>query len=59
MLAESAIQTKLDLQGGGTGLGLYFSATAAALHSKQGRTGLVRLQNGGALNGASFALYLP
>jgi len=59
MLADGAVQTKLDLQGGGTGLGLYFSATAAALHGKQGRTGLVRLQNGGALNGASFALYLP
>ena len=59
MLAEDVAQTKLDLQGGGTGLGLYFSATAAALHRKQGKTGLVRLQNGGTLNGAVFALYLP
>lgn len=59
LLGEVAAQTKLDLQGGGTGLGLYFSSITAALHHNQGKMGMVRLQNGGALNGAVFALYLP
>lgn len=59
MLAAGAAQAKLDLQGGGTGLGLYFSATTAALHHSQGKKGFVKLRNGGALGGAVFALYLP
>jgi signal transduction histidine kinase len=59
MLAAGAAQTKLDLQGGATGLGLYFSATTARLHHSRGKNGFVKLQNGGALNGAVFALYLP
>lgn len=59
MLAPDAAQARLDLQGGGTGLGLYFAATAAALHRSQGKTGFVELQNGGALGGAVFVLYLP
>lgn len=59
MLAAVNTPAKLDLQGGGTGLGLYFSAISAALHQKQEKKGLVRLQNGGALNGAVFSLRLP
>ncbi len=59
LLAAGGVQTKLDLRGGGTGLGLYFSVTTAALHHKQGRNGAVRLENGGALNGAVFILCLP
>lgn len=50
---------KLDLSGGGTGLGLYFSATVAALHRNQGKTGFIRLSNGGELKGAEFTLHLP
>jgi signal transduction histidine kinase len=45
--------------GGSTGLGLYFSRTAAAAHQRQGRQGLVKIENGGALGGAVFALWLP
>jgi signal transduction histidine kinase len=59
ILSAEAAQTKLDLQGGNSGLGLYFSATAAALHHKQGKKGFVKLQNGGTLGGAVFSLYLP
>ncbi len=59
MLAAGVVQEKLDLRGGGTGLGLYFSATTADLHRKQEKRGSVRLHNGGTLNGAVFALYLP
>ncbi len=59
MLAAGGAQTKLDLRGGGTGLGLYFSATTAALHHNQGKKGFIRLSNGGSLNGAVFTLCLP
>lgn len=44
---------------GSTGLGLYFSRTAAAAHRKQDRCGMVRIENGGTLGGAVFALWLP
>ena len=44
---------------GSTGLGLYFSRTAAAAHRKQDRSGFVSIENGGALGGAVFALWLP
>ncbi|PWB49050.1 MAG: hypothetical protein C3F18_10995 [Nitrosomonadales bacterium] len=59
MLERGTGQAKLDLQGGGTGLGLYFSATAAALHRNKEKSGFIRLSNGGTLNGAVFALCLP
>lgn len=59
MLNADPAQTKLDLQGGGTGLGLYFSATTAALHRNHGKNGFIRLSNESALKGAAFALYLP
>lgn len=59
LLSAGIAQAKIDLQGGGTGLGLYFSATTAALHRNQGKKGFVTWQNGGALNGAVFTLYLP
>lgn len=59
MLSTQAFQGKLDLKNGGTGLGLFFSATAAALHHNQKKNKMVRLQNGGALNGAVFSLCLP
>lgn len=59
ILENGGAQAKLHLGGGGTGLGLYFSATAAALHRSHGRTGFTRLSNGGALGGAVFELLLP
>lgn len=45
--------------GRSTGLGLYFSAAAAALHRNRERSGFIRLSNGGALGGAVFWLCLP
>lgn len=48
-----------DFQGGSTGLGLYFSAMAAKLHSRKGRVGNICLENGGAYNGGCFVLHLP
>lgn len=48
-----------DFQGGSTGLGLYFSAMVAKMHSRKGNVGEIRLKNGGAYNGGCFILYLP
>jgi signal transduction histidine kinase len=60
MLAEGVAQARLDLRRGGTGLGLYFAATTAALHHSQGKKGFIRLANNGAfLKGAVFKLCLP
>lgn len=44
---------------GRTGLGLYFSRTAAAAHRDKERAGFIRIENGGSLGGAVFSLYLP
>jgi len=59
VLKTGMAQAKWNMGGGGTGLGLHFSATAAALHRNQGNSGFIRLSNEGALRGAVFSLYLP
>lgn len=41
------------------GLGLYFSGEVARMHRHRGRTGAVRLENGGLLGGGCFILTLP
>ena len=46
-------------ENGSTGLGLYFSRTAAAAHNNQDKTGSVKIANGGELGGAVFSLFLP
>ena len=48
-----------DFQGGSTGLGLYFSAMVAKMHSRKGSVGNICLENGGAYNGGCFVLHLP
>lgn len=48
-----------DFQGGSTGLGLYFSAMVAKMHHRRGKTGEIRLANGGAYGGGCFVLLLP
>lgn len=58
-LLECGAQPLPNGEQGSTGLGLYFSRTAAAAHHKQGRNGLVKIENGGTLGGAVFALWLP
>ncbi|MCE5180693.1 MAG: HAMP domain-containing histidine kinase [Betaproteobacteria bacterium] len=49
----------LDISGGKTGLGLYFSSVCARLHTNKERIGRIELGNGGSLGGAVFALLLP
>jgi signal transduction histidine kinase len=59
VLETGMAQAKWNMGGGSTGLGLHFSATAAALHRNQGKSGFIRLSNEGTLQGAVFSLYLP
>ncbi len=44
---------------GSTGLGLFFSRTAAAAHKNRDKAGFVKIENGGTLGGAVFSLWLP
>ncbi len=44
---------------GSTGLGLFFSATVAQYHQREGRQGRINLKNGGDLNGGCFQIVLP
>lgn len=48
-----------NFQDGSTGLGLYFSAMVAKMHSRKNRTGEIFLENGGAYGGGCFVLRLP
>lgn len=49
----------VDFVSGSTGFGLYFSAQVAQAHENNGKRGFVKLENGGALGGGVFSLYLP
>ena len=44
---------------GSTGLGLYFSMLIAGSHTREGRTGYIKTENGGFYSGGVFSLYLP
>jgi len=59
ILDNGGSMKSLDLSGGKTGLGLYFSSVCARLHSNKGQTGRIALSNGGSLGGAVFTLLLP
>ena len=48
-----------NFQGGSTGLGLYFSAMVAKMHSRKDKTGEIILENGGSYGGGCFVLRLP
>ncbi|MBU1619011.1 MAG: sensor histidine kinase [Gammaproteobacteria bacterium] len=49
----------LNLAAGRTGLGLFFAGLIAKAHKNHGKTGFIRLNNGGVYGGAMFSLYLP
>lgn len=60
MLDEGiAAMRGVDFSTGSTGLGLYFAAVAAKMHSTRKEEGSIRLENGGALGGGCFILRLP
>ena len=49
----------LNLAAGRTGLGLFFAGLIAKAHKNHGKTGFIRLSNGGLYGGAMFSLFLP
>lgn len=49
----------IDFAGGSTGLGLFFASKVAQLHRNRGRSGGIRLENGGEYGGGCFVLQLP
>lgn len=57
--AGEAVSRGVNFATGSTGLGLYFSSMVAKLHKNQGRTGYIRLENGGEYGGGCFVLSLP
>lgn len=59
VLENGGSMKSLDLSGGKTGLGLYFSSVCARLHTNKDKTGSIGLSNGGSLGGAVFTLLLP
>ena len=50
---------RVDYSTGSTGLGLFFAATIANQHQRQGQQGKIQLQNGHLLPGGSFQIFLP
>jgi len=50
---------QIDLVGGNTGLGLFFTKTIAELHVKAGKRGFIETDNNSQFGGARFKLYLP
>lgn len=59
ILERSEGMRKLDIAGGKTGLGLYFSAVCARLHANREQVGRVSIHNGAPLGGAVLTLFLP
>jgi signal transduction histidine kinase len=60
LLAQgNGLERGISFETGSTGLGLYFAGVVAELHKEAGKTGSIRLENGGALGGGSFTLELP
>jgi signal transduction histidine kinase len=49
----------LDFKSGSTSLGLFFASSVASLHSERGKTGSIRLHNGGSFGGGVFEIWLP
>ncbi len=60
MLDEGAAAMRgVNFSTGSTGLGLYFAAVVARMHSSRKEEGSIRLENGGSLGGGRFVLRLP
>jgi len=57
--AMSGLRTGVNFLTNSTGLGLYFSSEVAKMHRHRGRSGALRLENGGAFGGGCFVLNLP
>jgi signal transduction histidine kinase len=59
MLCDSETPPGINFMSGSTGLGLYFARTVASIHKNRGKSGALRLENGGKWGGGCFVLELP
>ncbi|NVK23807.1 MAG: HAMP domain-containing histidine kinase [Gammaproteobacteria bacterium] len=59
LLSSTSRPADIELNLSRTGLGIYFAQMIANAHVRNGKTGNIELQNGGALNGSVFTLTLP
>ena len=59
MLRSGNHTSPIDFHTGNTGLGLYFAAQVAKMHSNGERSGYTQTDNQGINNGGRFSLYLP
>ena len=64
LLEAGAVATRegaggVDFPANSAGLGLYFSGEVAKMHRHRGRSGFLRLENGGVFGGGCFILRLP
>ena len=60
MLEDPIDQMKsIDFSSGSTSLGIYFAHHIAELHKHNELQGFIKLENGGALGGSQFSLYIP
>lgn len=59
LLAKSGANIPFDPSTGNTGLGLFFAATLAQLHTNGDHKGFITIDNDSRFGGARFSLYLP
>jgi len=59
LVQADTLMKELNLSSGRTGLGLFFAGLIAKAHRNHGKTGYIRLKNGGKFGGAVFSLWLP
>ena len=52
-------KTGINLNAGGTGLGLYFAMLVAQAHQNHDQQGHIEIYNGGSLGGGVFSIHLP
>ena len=58
-LSEPGADTPFDPGTGSTGLGLFFAATLAQMHTNGEHRGFIKIGNNSQFGGARFSLYLP
>lgn len=59
LVSSNSVPKDVDLNISRTGLGIYFAHLIASTHEQNNKSGYIKLENGGKLNGSVFTLVLP
>ncbi len=59
MIDAASLESEAHRDGNSTQLGLFFAAKIAEVHQQNGRSGYIKLSNGGPLNGGVFRIAIP